>query len=91
MDNNPQVEFERYFKNQIGLWTQADLELEGEDCGKSSSEVSHHKFEELNDGHWKTIVDEDEADLCPQCIEKRETDRSATYEETMRKAEPLGT
>lgn len=74
-DENPQVEFERYFRNLMGPWTLQDLKLKCEDCGVESEDVSHHDFQEIMDAHWNTIVKAEDADLCPQCVEKRNATR----------------
>jgi hypothetical protein len=60
-----------------------DLNLECEDCGKESEDVSHHNFQEIKDSHWKTVVEEEDANLCLQCVDKRNADRSATYEKAL--------
>ncbi len=43
-NSNDEVEFERYFKNQLVPWTGDDLKLECEDCGLKSEQVSYHAF-----------------------------------------------
>jgi len=80
-DENPQIEFERYFRNLMTPWTPNDLKLKCEDCGVESEDVSHRDFQELKDSHWKTIVEAEDADLCPQCVEKRKAARAAKYEQ----------
>jgi hypothetical protein len=42
--SNEQIEFERAFHNQLKPWTVQDLELECEDCGKSSQGVTSYQF-----------------------------------------------
>jgi hypothetical protein len=80
-DENPQVEYERYFRGQLSPWTERDLKLTCADCSVESEEVSHRHFQELKDSHWKTIVEAEDADLCPQCVEKRKATRAAKYEQ----------
>jgi hypothetical protein len=64
-DHNQQVEFERYFKNQLSPWTENDLKMKCEDCGVESEEVSACDFEQ---------GDKDETyDLCDKCHVKRQT------------------
>ena len=64
-DDNDQIEFERYFKNQLSPWTKDDLKLECEDCGVESEEVSNRCF-----SHPYPEEDEN-LDLCGKCYEKR--------------------
>jgi len=67
---NTQVEFERYFRNQLSPWTQDDLKLECEDCGLKSEGVSNRHF-----SHSYPEPDED-FDLCGKCYDKRATESS---------------
>jgi len=53
---NPQIEFERYFRNMLAPWTEDDLKLRCEDCGIKSEEVSTR----------------DHVDLCGKCHAKRQ-------------------
>jgi hypothetical protein len=79
-DENPQVEFERCFRNLMTPWTPNDLKLKCEDCGVESEDVSHHDFQEIRDSHYNMVAEAEDADLCPKCVEKRSADRSARYE-----------
>jgi hypothetical protein len=65
-DGNPEVAYERYFKNMLSPWTLQDLKLKCEDCGKLSEEVSNHYFDE----------EEEYLDLCEKCYDKRTTESS---------------
>jgi hypothetical protein len=86
-DDNSQVEFERYFQGLMEPWSRKDLRLECEDCGIESEDVSHHDFEEIHDGHYRTIVEAEGADLCPKCVEKREVARQRESSEPASKRE----
>ena len=61
-DENQQVEFERYFKNQLAPWTLEDLKLECEDCHEESEDVTYYTY----DGEINMY-----ADLCEKCHNKR--------------------
>jgi len=65
--HNDQIEFERYFKNQVSAWTQDDLKLQCEDCGIKSEAVSNRCF-----SHPYPKPDE-YYDLCGKCFDKRVT------------------
>jgi len=67
-DDNPQVEFERYFKNQLSLWTQDDLKLKCEDCGVESEGVSNRRFV------YAYPKSNEYYDLCEKCYGKRTTE-----------------
>jgi hypothetical protein len=88
--DNPQIEYERYFKNHLSPWTLDDLKLKCEDCGVENEDVSHHDFQEISDSHWNTLVEAEDANLCPQCVEKRKATRQekARSGETKEAAEP---
>lgn len=64
---NEQVEFEREFHKQLKPWTIKDLELECEDCAKSSQEVTNYRFPDPS-GRWATY---EYHDLCEACNQKR--------------------
>ena len=55
-EDNDQIEFERYFKNQLAPWTEEDLKLECEDCGVRG----------------ENVYGRDGADLCNKCNKKRQ-------------------
>jgi len=76
-DHNAQVMFERSFHSFLMPWTLDLLKLKCQDCGIESEEVSHHDFQEIRDSHYNTIVRAEDADLCPQCVEKRNAARLA--------------
>jgi hypothetical protein len=61
---NPQVEYERYFRNQLTPWTEQDLKLKCEDCGVESEDTTNRRFphEHSADEYF---------DLCDKCFEKR--------------------
>jgi hypothetical protein len=80
-DSNPQIMFERAFKGFLMPWTLQDLKLKCEDCSVESEDVSHHEFPEIQDSHWKTLVNREAANLCPQCVEKREAARQQKAKE----------
>jgi hypothetical protein len=62
-DSNGFVEFERLFQSVVvHPWGPKDLELECNDCGKSSKDVSE-KYVEDKDEHMN---------LCSDCYEKRQ-------------------
>ena len=58
-DENPDVEFERLFKRQLGPWTIDDLKLECADCHEKSEDVSNRDLPDEN------------RDLCEKCYSKR--------------------
>lgn len=60
-DANNQVEFERYFKNQLAPWTLDDLKVKCVDCGVESEEVRGRELE-----GWTGYFD-----LCGKCFDKR--------------------
>jgi len=64
-DENQQVEFERYFKNQLSPWSLEDLKLECEGCHVKSEDVSNRYF-----SHPYPTLDEN-LDLCKKCYDKR--------------------
>ena len=63
--HNDQIEFERYFTNQLSPWTEDDLKLKCEDCGLKSEEVSNHTFTHPYPQETEYF------DLCPKCYGKR--------------------
>lgn len=67
-DHNAQIEFERYFNNQLSPWTQDDLKLECDECGVKSEDVSNRRFP-----HNFPEADE-YYDLCGKCYDKRSTE-----------------
>ena len=69
-EENTQVEFERYFKNQLSPWTQDDLKLECEDCGVKSEDVSNLTFTHSYPRRPRYF------DLCGKCYDKRTTESS---------------
>ena len=71
---NDQVEFERYFKNQLSPWTEDDLKLKCDDCGIKSEGVSNHAFTHPYPQETEFL------DLCPKCYEKRTTESSEESE-----------
>jgi len=73
-DDNEQVYFERDFQNFLSPWTREDLELECEDCGKSSELVSRREII-ASWTNYKTIPNSPNYDyfnLCPDCYAKRQ-------------------
>jgi hypothetical protein len=64
-DENPQIMYERYFKNELSPWAQDDLKLECEDCGVRSEQVSNYTFEHPYPEETERI------NLCEKCYEKR--------------------
>ena len=69
-DTNPEIMFEREFKNWLSPWTRQDLELECQDCHKSSEEVSEQA---VVSGYSKWGGEEYEhVLLCPDCYAKRQ-------------------
>jgi hypothetical protein len=86
-DYNSQIEFERYFRSLMEPWTLSDLKLTCEDCGVESEDVSHHYFEDIHDSNYRTLVNSESAELCSQCVEKRE----AARQEKARSIAPSGT
>lgn len=81
-DHNDQVEFERYLKNQLSLWTEDDLKLECEDCGVESEDVSNRHF-----SHPYPENDEN-LDLCEKCYNKRTNEPTGESEDVNPIAEP---
>jgi hypothetical protein len=81
-DENPQVEFERYFKSQLKPWTQDDLKLECEECGVKSEEVSNHTFTHPYPQETERI------DLCQECYDKRLNESTGESEDANSIAEP---
>jgi len=70
-DKNPQVEYERYFRNQLVPWTQNDLKLECEDCGVRSENVSNRYFEEQRGPKYELLKEGEAVNLCSKCYHKR--------------------
>ena len=63
-DENPQVEYERYFKNQLLPWTMQDLKLKCKDCGVESEDVSNHYFPEERDKYYRVVKESESVNLC---------------------------
>jgi hypothetical protein len=80
--DNDQVEFERYFKNQLSPWTIDDLKLECEDCGLKNEHVSNHTFTHPYPRETEYF------DLCPKCYDKRTTKSTGESEGADPVAEP---
>lgn len=63
-DENPQIMFERWFRDQLSPWTQQDLKLKCEDCGVESEDTTNRHFP-------REHASDDYFDLCEKCYEKR--------------------
>ncbi len=72
---NDQVEFERYFKNQLSLWTEDDLKLKCDDCGIKSEGVSNHAFTHPYPQETEFF------DLCPKCYGRRTNESSGVSDD----------
>jgi len=70
-DENPQIMFERWFRDQLSPWTEQDLELECSDCKVSSDEVRNRHFPGKYENYMEVKSAED-IDLCPNCYTKRQ-------------------
>jgi hypothetical protein len=71
--SNPQIMFERDFRNFLEPWKESDLRLSCEDCSVESEDVSSRSFEKqvpLGIGDMMTTVTEDH-DLCSRCYTKQ--------------------
>jgi len=73
---NGLVEFERSFQRGVlDPWDREDLQLECEDCGRSSEEVTNRSFpSEWIDGKY---TEGEDVDLCDECYQKRITAKMA--------------
>jgi hypothetical protein len=74
-NENPEVMYERWFREQMSPWTLDDLKLRCEDCGIESEDVENHMFHEIRDRHYVALVEQESANLCPRCVQKREAAR----------------
>jgi hypothetical protein len=70
-EGNDQIEFERYFKNQLSPWTLQDLKLKCVDCGVKNEDVSERYIPEEQDEHYNVTKESERVDLCPACLKKR--------------------
>lgn len=76
-EGNDQIEFERYFKNQLLPWTLEDLKLKCADCKVKTEDVTYREFADIYDPKppWGIVVRSERANLCPECTAKREVSR----------------
>jgi hypothetical protein len=65
-DRDPEISFERDFKNFLSPWKQTDLELECAECHKSNEDV---QYRDMGSGY------EDEY-ICSPCYEKFQSEQS---------------
>jgi hypothetical protein len=79
---NSEVMFERDFKAVLKPWTQQDLKLECEDCGKESEEVSTRQFP-------REYQADECFDLCDRCYEKRTAKDTDESEERSEASDPV--
>jgi hypothetical protein len=75
-DSNDQIEFERYFKNQLSPWTEDDLMLECKNCGLKSEEVSNHIFTHPYPRNTEYF------NLCEKCHDKRTNESTVESKKT---------
>jgi len=83
-EGNDQIEFERYFKNQLSPWTLQDLKLKCVDCGAKNEDVSERYIPEERDEHYNVTKESERVDLCSACLKKRnieDTEEDQEYEE----------
>jgi hypothetical protein len=73
-EDNTQIEFERYFKNQFSL---RDLKLKCVECGVKSEDVSTYHFPPKYYGkYFEKVKPAEDHDLCSKCYEKRNTEKT---------------
>ena len=81
-EDNQQIEFERYFKNQLSPWTLEDLKMECVDCHVKSEDVSNRYFSHPYPESSENL------DLCEKCYSKRITESTGESKDTDEDAEP---